>query len=181
VLAKTREGRLNEPAAAVLATATRDGRPSVRAVLLKQIDAQGITWFTNLNSRKGRQLAANPRAALCVFIDRAMEQVTIEGATQRLGDAEADAYWATRDRASQLGAWASRQSEALESRGALLARVAEARWRFGRGPIPRPPQWSGFRLVPDRIEFWKARPFRLNERVVYARDGGRWTSGLLYP
>jgi pyridoxamine 5'-phosphate oxidase len=164
-----------------LATATPDGRPSARTVLIKCVDARGLTFFTNLDSRKGQQLAANPRAALCLFHDASMQQALIEGRVQALAAEEVDAYWATRDRASQLGAWASRQSQPMDRRATLLARVAEAHWRFRNRPVPRPPHWSGFLVVPDRIEFWRARPFRLNERVLYERRGPRWTAGLLYP
>ena len=181
LLIRTRRPGVHEPTAATLATATADGRPSIRTVLIKQLDAHGVVFFTNLDSRKGRQLAENPRAALGVFHDPSMEQVSIEGRAEPLADAEADAYWATRDRASQIGAWASRQSQPMPSRAMLLARVAQYGARFAGRPIPRPPRWSGFRIVPDRIECWRARPFRLNERVVYQRRGGRWSKGLLYP
>ena len=150
-------------------------------VLLKEASERGIVFYTNLGSRKGRQLAMNPQAALCWFADPLNEQVIIEGRVGLVSNREADAYWASRPRQTQLGAWASLQSQPLASRRVLMARVARYARRFAGRPVPRPPQWSGYRVIPDRIEFWKARPFRLNERVVYQRSGRRWTVSLLYP
>lgn len=165
----------------VLATADTHGRPSVRTVLLKGVDAHGLVWYTNTRSRKGAQLAANPRAAICVWWDLLKEQVAIEGAVERVSEEEADAYWRTRDRMSQIGAWASRQSEPLPSRAELLKRVALYTAKFAGAPVPRPAHWSGYRLLPERIEFWAARPFRLHERLLYERRGERWVKQLLYP
>ena len=181
VLARARRLRLHEPTAMILATVDAHGRPSVRTVLLKGVEARGLVFYTNTRSRKGRQLAANPHAALCLWWDVLKQQVTIEGAVEPVSDAEADAYWVTRDRASQLGAWASQQSEPLPSRAALLKRIARYAAAFAGRSVPRPSHWSGYRLVPERIEFWTARPFRLNERVLYERRGARWTVTLLYP
>ncbi len=178
---QARRGSLREPTAATLATADAQGRPSARTVLLKAIDARGCVFYTNLESRKARQLAANPRAALCAFFDPLMEQALLEGRVERVGDVEADAYWSTRDRTSQLGAWASRQSQPLEQPQQLEERVREFDQRFAGQPVPRPLHWSGFRLVPDRIEFWAARPHRLNERTLYMQEHGRWISTRLYP
>ncbi len=173
--------RRHAPTAMVLATVDARGRPSVRMVLLKGVDARGLVFYTNTRSRKGRQLRANRHAALCFCWDLLKEQVTIEGDVEPVSDEDADAYWATRDRASQVGAWASLQSEPLPNRAALRARVARYAAKFAGRPVPRPRHWSGYRLVPARIEFWKARPFRLHERVLYERRGGRWVKQLLYP
>lgn len=164
-----------------LATADRQARPSARTVLLKAHGAEGFIFFTNLQSRKARELAANPFATLSFYWEPLRKQVLVEGPVERVSDAEADAYWATRDRTSQLGAWASRQSETLDSWRTMISRLAHYRRQFAGGPIPRPAHWSGFRLIPSRIEFWSARPFRLNERIVYERVRGRWSKGLLYP
>ena len=182
LLERAKQSTLREPATMSLATADERGRPSVRAVLLKGMDARGCVFYTNLESRKAQQLAANPRAALGFFWDPLEEQVLIEGEVHQVSNAEADAYWATRDLESQIGAWASLQSRILENRKALEARIADYNAKFAGRPVPRPPHWSGFRLAPERIEFWKARPFRLNERTLYQKKPtGQWTSTLLYP
>lgn len=165
----------------VLATADARGRPSARTVLLKGVDARGVIFYTNARSRKGRALAANPRAALCLAWDPLRAQVLIEGRVERVTVAEADAYWATRPRTSQLGAWASQQSAPLARRAILLARFSHYQTAFAGRPVPRPPSWTGFRVLPDRVEFWRARPFRLHDRVVYQRRARRWTRTLLYP
>jgi pyridoxamine 5'-phosphate oxidase len=164
-----------------LATANAQGRPSVRMVLLRGTDERGFAFFTNFDSRKGRELAENPHAALCFHWATLDEQIRIEGTVDRLPDAEADAYFASRPRGSQLGAWASDQSQPLPSRETLEERYREVERRFGDGPVQRPPFWGGFRLVPNRIEFWYGRPDRLHDRVVYIRDRARWRIERLYP
>ncbi len=172
---------LNEPTAVTVATVDAGGRPSARVVLLKGYDASGFVFYTNTLSRKGRELATNPRVAMCLFWDPLMEQVRVEGRASPVADAEADAYWAGRHPGSQVGAWASDQSEPLESREALEARVASFTERFGDRPIPRPPHWSGYRVAPDRIEFWRSLPDRLHERTCYSLDDGGWRVSLLGP
>ena len=172
---------LNEPTAVTVATVGADGAPSARVVLLKGYDASGFVFYTNTLSRKGHELAANPRVAMCFFWDPLMEQVRVEGRVSPVTDAEADAYWNSRHPGSRLGAWASDQSEPLESREALMARVAAFAERFGEGPIPRPPHWSGYRVAPNRIEFWLSLPDRLNERTCYSLEGGEWRVSLLAP
>ena len=172
---------LNEPTAVTVATVDAEGRPSARVVLLKGYDASGFVFYTNTLSRKGRELAANPRVAMCLFWDPLMEQVRVEGHVSTVTDAEADAYWAGRHPGSQIGAWASDQSEPLENRKVLAARVAAFAERFGDGPIPRPDHWSGYRVVPDRIEFWRSLPDRLHERTCYSLVDGEWRVSLLHP
>lgn len=174
----------SEPAdanAMALATATADGVPSVRMVLLKGVDASGFTFYTNLGSRKAAELVANPRAALCIHWKSLKRQIRIEGTVEPVDAAEADAYFATRARLSQIGAWASKQSQPMKGRFELEARVARFTARFHVGTVPRPEFWSGFRLVPQHIEFWEEQPFRLHDRVVYHRDGDGWTTERLYP
>ena len=170
-----------EPDAMVLSTVDPDGRPSGRYVLLKGVDARGFVFYTNLESRKARALRANPSAALCFYWPTIEKQVRIEGAVERVSDAEADAYFATRPRQAQIGAWASKQSAALEAREALDRRIAELQTRFEGGIVPRPPFWSGFRVVPLSIEVWTRDPARLHVRDHYERDGDRWVRTLLYP
>ena len=172
---------LQEPTAMALATADAQGRPSVRTVLLKEATPSGFVFYTNLKSRKGKQLAANPRAALCFFWDKLMEQVLVEGLVKPVSGREADNYWASRPRESQIGAWASLQSRPLDSRKKLLARVTKYKSKFLGKPVPRPLHWGGFRLIPNRIEFWKRRPFRLHERLLFKKRGGRWVKTFLYP
>jgi pyridoxamine 5'-phosphate oxidase len=170
-----------DTAPAALGTADAAGRPSVRVVLLRQVDRRGFVFYTNYASRKARDLTANPHAALCQHWPTLEEQIRVEGAVERVTAAESDAYFAGRPRDSQIGAWASDQSQDLESRGILEARYAEAEARFGGAPVTRPPFWGGFRIVPDRIEFWYGRPGRLHERQLFVRDGAGWRASYLYP
>jgi pyridoxamine 5'-phosphate oxidase len=170
-----------EPTAFALGTADERGAPSVRIVLLKNVDDRGFVFYTNHESRKGRELLATRRAALCFHWQPMEVQVRVEGAADHVSAEEADAYFASRARGSQIGAWASRQSRTIEHSGDLEASVAEMEERFARGPVPRPPQWSGFRVAPSRIEFWKGRPNRLHIRDVYERDDKEWRVSRLYP
>ena len=164
-----------------LATATSDGRPSARMVLLKGLDARGFVFYTNLESRKSEELFANPYAALCFMWKSLNRQVRIEGPVERVDDEDAEAYFASRPRDSQLGAWASDQSRPLESRASLEQRVDEFSRRFAEGRVPRPVYWSGFRVVPQRVEFWQERPFRLHDRLLFIREGEGWRRGRLFP
>src|SRR5687768_6853764 len=175
------DAQVAEPTAMALATADAEGRPSVRMVLLKGFDEQGFVFYTNLESRKARELGANPNAALCLFWQPLELQVRIEGAVQPVTDAEADEYYASRARGSRIGAWASRQSRPLPSYAELMGRVQEYEAKFTGDDIPRPPHWSGFRLVPSRIELWQGRPSRLHERERFDRDGDAWRVQSLYP
>lgn len=180
-MAEAEASEINDANAMTLATATADGVPSARMVLLKGIDDRGFVFYTNLDSRKGGELAANPRAALCFHWKSLRRQVRVTGAVEPVSDAEADAYFKSRPRGSRIGAWASRQSQPLASRGELIAEVARHTARFGIGGIPRPPNWSGFCVVPDTIEFWRDRPFRLHDRLVYSRVEGGWRTKRLFP
>lgn len=172
-----------EPTAMTLATTDADGRLSARVVLLKAHDERGFVFYTNTRSRKGQALAVHSQAALLFHWKtlRDQVQVRIEGAVEPVSDAEADAYFASRPRESQLGAWASLQSEALPDRAAFEARFAHFEREFEGHDVPRPPHWSGYRVVPDAFEFWYGVPYRLHDRHVYRRIDGEWTRGLLYP
>ncbi|MBJ6761129.1 pyridoxamine 5'-phosphate oxidase [Myxococcaceae bacterium JPH2] len=170
-----------DPNAMVVATVDDAGRPSARVVLLKDFDSRGFVFFTNHESRKGEQLRAHPFAALCFYWQPLDQQVRVEGRVERVTDAEADAYFQSRARGSQVGAWASLQSQPLAERELLEQRVADVEARFEGRPVERPPHWSGFRVVPDRIEFWHARPSRLHERHVYLREADGWRTQMLYP
>ncbi len=165
-----------------LATANRDGVPSLRAVLLKGADRRGFVFYTNLESRKADELSGNPHAALCFHWKSLARQIRIEGTVASVSNDEADAYFATRQRDSQIGAWASDQSRPLESRAALEGRFADFARRYAELPVvPRPATWSGFRVIPHRIEFWQEQPFRLHDRVVFVRDGETWRKQRLFP
>lgn len=174
-----------EPTAMTIASATPDGRVSARTVLLKTVDARGFTFYTHLDGRKGRELQANPQAALLLLWKGLREggvQVRVEGDVEIVDDAEADAYFASRPRLSQIGAWASDQSETLASRDLFEQRIAQYESEFSDRDVPRPPDWSGFRVVPRAIEFWYGAKFRLHERWVYQRDAaGEWIKRMLYP
>jgi pyridoxamine 5'-phosphate oxidase len=172
---------LPDPTAMSLATVSPDGAPSVRIVLLKGVDERGFVFYTNLDSRKGRELVATPRAALCFYWAALDTQIRVEGDVEPVSDAEADAYFASRARESEIGAWASLQSQTLSSMDELRARVAEVEKRFANEPVPRPPYWTGRRVKPTSIEFWHAGEFRLHERRRFERDGDGWTMRRLFP
>ena len=179
--AEAEKSEPNDPTGMALATATPDGRPSLRMVLLKGWDHDGFVFYTNLQSRKGTELAANQHVALLFHWKSLRRQIRIEGPAESVTDAEADAYFASRPRLSRIGAWASDQSRTLPSRATLAGRVAAVELRYPVGDIPRPPHWSGFRVRPSAWEFWQDMPFRLHDRTVYTPDGESWRSEKLYP
>jgi pyridoxamine 5'-phosphate oxidase len=180
-MAEARASELNDPDAMAFATADARGRPSVRIVLLRRAGPDGFGFFTNLDSRKGVELATNPHGALAVHWKSLRKQVRAEGPVEIVSDDEADAYFAGRSRESQIGSWASDQSRPLDSRASFEKRYADLQQQFEGDTVPRPPRWSGFRLKPERIEFWSDRPHRLHERRLFVRSDGRWEEGLLYP
>jgi pyridoxamine 5'-phosphate oxidase len=180
-LAEARASEPNDPEAMALATADTEGHPSVRMVLLKGHSPNGFLFYTNEHSAKGEQLAGNPSAALLFHWKSLRRQVRVEGSVERVGAEQADAYFASRARDSQLGAWASDQSRPLDRRETFENRFEEAARRFAGQDVPRPPHWGGYRVIPERIEFWTDRPHRLHERRLFTREAGDWREGLLYP
>jgi len=180
-LAEAEVSEPNDANAMALATVDATGQPSVRMVLLKGLSAEGFVFYTNLESRKAGDLAVSPRAALLFHWKTLRRQVRIEGRVSGVSDAEADAYFATRPRESQVGAWASDQSRSLPDRATFEARIAEVAARFEGSAVTRPPHWSGYRMTPERIEFWSDVPGRLHHRELCERDGAGWQTGLLYP
>lgn len=179
--AEATRAEINDPNAMTVATCTPGGLPSARIVLLKDYDSRGFVFYTNRDGRKGGELIQNPHAALLFHWKTLQRQVRVEGAVLPVTDAEADLYYATRARISRLGAWASLQSRPLESRAVLEGRVQEMEARYPGDDIPRPPNWSGFRVIPAQIEFWQDMPFRLHDRRVYSRIAEGWTQEALYP
>jgi pyridoxamine 5'-phosphate oxidase len=181
-LAEARNSEPNDPEAMALATADANGAPSVRMVLLKDHGPEGFVFYTNVESAKGRQLAANPRAALLWHWKSLRRQIRVEGAVEPVSDAESDVYFASRPRDAQVGAWASDQSRPMNSREEFEERIAAYRERFEGAEVSRPPHWAGFRVTPRRIEFWRDRPFRLHERQLFEREpDGSWSWKLLFP
>lgn len=174
-------GEPSDPNAMFVVTSTPDGRPSARTILLKGVDERGFVWYTNKESRKAGELAANSHIFLLFYWKSLGRQVRVEGVVEHVTDAEADAYFATRPRISKLGAWASEQSRPLEARAVLERRLKDYDARYPGEEIPRPPYWSGYRVLPESFEFWQLMPYRLHDRVTYTRGPGGWTQGKLYP
>lgn len=179
--AEARAGEINDSNAMTLASCTPDGKPSARMVLLKDFDTRGFVFYTNKTSRKGAELNANRHAALLFHWKSLRRQVRIEGVVEDVTDAESDAYFASRARISRLGAWASLQSQVLPERAVLERRLAETEARYPDEMVPRPPHWSGYRVVPARMEFWQDMEFRLHDRSIFTRDGDAWVTSKLYP
>lgn len=182
-MAEAEESEINDPNGMALATANKDGQPAVRMVLLKGYDENGFVFYTNLESNKGKDLEENPKAALLFHWKSKRRQIRVEGLVESVTDAEADEYYASRSRGSQIGAWASQQSRPLESRYALEKNVAKFTAKFGISSVPRPDHWSGFRIIPHRIEFWQDGAFRLHDRFIFTRDTPEqdWSIERLYP
>lgn len=178
---EAKASKIEEPTAMALSTCTKDGVPSSRMVLLKGFDENGFVFFTNYGSRKAKELIENPRASLCFFWSDLNKQVRINGTVEKVSEGESDEYFATRDRKSQIGAWASKQSEPLADTKTLLADVAKKAAEFGVGEVPRPEFWGGFRVIPSHIEFWQRGEYRVHKRILYTRDGDGWDIGYLYP
>jgi len=179
--AEAEVAEVNDANAMAVATVSPDGRPTVRVVLLKALDDRGFTFYTNTQSRKGDHLAVNKVAGINFHWKSLRRQVRVDGLVEPVTDEEADAYFASRPHGSQVGAWASQQSRPLASRAVLEQAVRDAEARFGSGAVPRPSHWSGYRIVPDLIEFWQDREFRLHDRITFSRSGEEWVKGRLYP
>lgn len=180
-MAEAEKSEPNDPTSMSLATVDTDGQPSVRMVLLKNADERGFVFYTNFESQKGSELLATPKAALCFHWKSLRRSIRVQGDVEKVTDAEADAYFASRPRDSRIGAWASQQSRPMDSRFSLEKAVAKYAAKFGVGDIPRPDYWSGFRVIPTRMEFWRDRPFRLHERRQYSKTAGGWSENILYP
>ena len=178
---KARRANRGDATVSTLATSDQNARPSARSVLLKKVDDRGFVFYTNRNSRKAQEINANPRAALCIYWPWLDTQVRVEGAVESLTDRESDAYFASRPRGSQLGAWTSKQSQPLASRRELLTRYLKMKKRFFNKPVPRPEFWGGYRIVPDRMEIWHNKLNRLHDRFAYQRSGDSWIMSRLYP
>lgn len=180
-LAEADEAELNDANAMSLATVNSDGEPSLRMVLLKGVDERGFVFYTNFESQKGTELLENPKAALCFHWKSLRRAVRVNGTVEVVSDEEADAYFNSRPRDSRIGAWASQQSRPMEGRFSLEAAVAKYGTKYAIGGIPRPPHWSGFRIIPNKFEFWQDKPFRLHERLQYTLNGDNWQKAILYP
>jgi pyridoxamine 5'-phosphate oxidase len=178
---EARTSEPNDPNAMALATVDAEGMPDVRMVLMNGLSPEGFVFYSHINSAKGRELAANPNAALLFHWKSLRRQIRVRGPVSPVSDAEADAYFAGRPKQAQIGAWASKQSQPLESRLAFEKAIALNAAKYAIGDVPRPPGWSGWRIIPQSMEFWHDRPFRLHDRIVFQRDGGGWTKTRLYP